>query len=213
MENNLLIWVNDKDEIIGYGEKIETHRIGQLHRAFSIFIFDREVKKMLIQKRSMQKYHSGGLWSNACCSHPYKNETWCEAIQRCMKKELGISLSFSECDIEALVPFSYLSNVVFTPIQYVGKLKYHSMYENMAEHEIDYVFLLVSNSSLRNSITYNEDEIEKIQWISLEELELWMLADSNDFTSWFSKAYGFVKQIIAMENQNSINGGSYEKSE
>ena len=68
-ERDILL-VNDRDEIVGYGEKMEVHRKGLLHRAFSIFIYDKQTGRMLLQRRALGKYHSGGLWANACCSHP-----------------------------------------------------------------------------------------------------------------------------------------------
>ena len=68
-----LILVDGKNKIIGHGEKLSVHTKGDLHRAFSIFIYDAETKKFLIQKRAFNKYHSGGFWSNSCCSHPYSN--------------------------------------------------------------------------------------------------------------------------------------------
>ena len=71
---DLLVLVDENDREIGWREKMEVHVAGKLHRAFSVFIFDRNQKKMLLQKRAEGKYHSGGLWSNACCSHPRKGE-------------------------------------------------------------------------------------------------------------------------------------------
>lgn len=182
MKENLLIWVNDDDAEIGFGEKIETHKSGQLHRAFSVFIFDRKSKKMLIQKRSVEKYHSGGLWSNACCSHPYKGETWCDALKRCMNTELGINFSFSE---------------QLSGIQYTGKFKYYSEYDGLSEHEIDYVFLYIPDDNIKDSIIFNRNEIEKLKWVSLGELDKWLKEKPEDFSSWFSKAYELVKSEIS----------------
>lgn len=187
MKENLLIWVNENDEVTGFGEKMETHKSGQLHKAFLVFVFDGKNKKMLIQKRAVQKYHSGGLWSNACCSHPYKEETWCKALQRCMSTELGISPAFPE---------QVNSSEYSSDIQYVGKFKYYSQYEGLAEHEIDYVFLYLPDETIRNSIVFNKDEIEEIKWISLKELDSWLLKNPKDFSAWFSEAYALVKKII-----------------
>ncbi|MFZ9719311.1 MAG: isopentenyl-diphosphate Delta-isomerase, partial [Chitinophagaceae bacterium] len=68
-----LILVNEQDEPIGTMEKMEAHRQGLLHRAFSVFLFDDE-GNMLLQQRADEKYHSPGLWTNACCSHPMPGE-------------------------------------------------------------------------------------------------------------------------------------------
>lgn len=181
MEENLLIWVDDNDNVIDYGEKIKTHEFGQLHRAFSIFIIDRENGKLLLQKRSVKKYHSGGLWSNACCSHPYKGETWEEALQRCMRTELGITPSFTE---------------QLSVFKYAGKFKYYSKYDNLSEHEIDYVFLYFLNGFMSKTIAYNKEEIDAVKWISLEELDGWLIANPNVFSAWFSDAYNLVKELL-----------------
>ena len=86
--NDKLIWVDLFDKEIGSGEKLDTHVKNQLHRAFSVFIvYD---GKMLIQKRALEKYHSGGLWANACCSHPRWGESLPDAVQKRMEEELGI---------------------------------------------------------------------------------------------------------------------------
>ena len=72
--NDVLILVDEQDKENGTEEKIDAHRKGLLHRAFSLFIYDSKLNKMLIQRRAINKYHSGGLWTNACCSHPRKGE-------------------------------------------------------------------------------------------------------------------------------------------
>ena len=76
-----LIRVNVLDEETGYGSKEECHRNGWLHRAFSVFLY--RGSQLFIQRRALDKYHSGGLWSNACCSHPRKGESLEEAVQVC----------------------------------------------------------------------------------------------------------------------------------
>ncbi|MFR2710542.1 isopentenyl-diphosphate Delta-isomerase [Frisingicoccus sp.] len=182
-----LIWVNENDEVIGYGEKIETHRLGQLHRAFSVFIFDKTSGKMLIQRRALKKYHSGGLWSNACCSHPYKNETWAESFRRCMGEELGIRPDFAENPIEKDAPSDARH------IQYVGRFKYYSQYEDLAEHEMDHVFVYYPDKAIKSRIEINEDEVAEIRWISPEELEQWLSQAPADFSTWFAEAYALAK--------------------
>src|SRR3546814_13132749 len=68
-----LILVNEQDEVTGHGEKMDVHRKGLLHRAFSVLIAD-DAGRLLLQKRAPEKYHSAGLWTNACCSHPLRSE-------------------------------------------------------------------------------------------------------------------------------------------
>jgi isopentenyl-diphosphate delta-isomerase len=88
ISRNDLILVNNKDEQVGTMEKMEAHRKALLHRAFSVFIFNTK-GEMLLQQRAMSKYHSPGLWTNACCSHPRPGETTIAAAQRRLKEELG----------------------------------------------------------------------------------------------------------------------------
>ena len=91
-----VLLVNDKDRITGEGEKLDVHRKGLLHRAFSVFLADEE-DRLLIQKRAEDKYHSGGVWSNSCCSHQYSGETLFEAASRCIRDGLRFSIvSFND---------------------------------------------------------------------------------------------------------------------
>jgi isopentenyl-diphosphate delta-isomerase len=154
----LLILVDEDDSAIGYMPKLETHIAGKLHRAFSIFIYDSKERKFLLQKRAEHKYHSGGLWSNTCCSHPYKDESWEDALRRCIKNELGISYNFNfELDRNQII--------------YLGKFKYYKKYTDIAEHEIDHVFIVVPEDDVLLKIEPNPDEISEIQWLSFNEID------------------------------------------
>ncbi len=86
-----VILVDDLDNEVGTMEKIEAHEKGLLHRAFSILLFNSK-HELLLQKRSKKKYHSGGLWSNTCCSHPLPKEELAQAAHRKLKHEMGIDL-------------------------------------------------------------------------------------------------------------------------
>src|ERR1700750_2478979 len=92
---NEVILVNDQDEQIGAMEKIEAHRKALLHRAFSVFIFNSK-GEMLLQQRAFQKYHSGGLWTNACCGHPSPGETTAAAAKRRLMEEMGFTTELDE---------------------------------------------------------------------------------------------------------------------
>ena len=83
-----VVLVDENDNELGTMEKMEAHQKGLLHRAFSVFIFNKN-GEMLLQQRSLRKYHSGGLWTNACCSHPRKDETPIDAAHRRLKEEMG----------------------------------------------------------------------------------------------------------------------------
>ena len=96
-ENVILVDIHDNE--IGFMEKIEAHEKGLLHRAFSVFIFNSN-GEFLLQRRNSAKYHSGGLWSNTCCSHPRKGEDVKDAAIRRLKEEMGMSA-------ELISPFSF----------------------------------------------------------------------------------------------------------
>src|SRR5688572_13811853 len=113
-----VILVNEQDEVIGTMEKITAHRKAILHRAFSVFIFNSK-GEMLLQQRAFNKYHSGGLWTNACCSHPAPGEHTADAAGRRLQEEMGFSAS----------------------IQKIFEFTYFSEFENgLTEHEFDHVF-------------------------------------------------------------------------
>lgn len=117
MENNLIL-VNIFDQQIGSSDKETIHKNGILHRAFSVFVCSNG--KMLIQQRNSQKYHSGGLWTNACCSHPRQGETLLESVSKRLVEELGVAFPVTE---------------MFTFV-------YRSEFNNgIVEYEYDHVFL------------------------------------------------------------------------
>ena len=167
-EMDELILVNAEDEEIGYGEKAYVHEKGLLHRAFSVFIVNDG--KMLIQKRNRNKYHSGGLWTNACCSHPRKGESLKEAVHRRLEEELGI-----DCDVEELFDFMY--RTVFA--------------ENLYEYEFDHVCL----ADYSGSIELNREEASEIKWIDLQELKEDIVRRPEKYTSWFLIAVNKVIKV------------------
>ncbi|MFT6244588.1 MAG: isopentenyl-diphosphate delta-isomerase, partial [Crocinitomicaceae bacterium] len=90
-----VVLVNQQDEVLGSMEKMEAHYSGSLHRAFSVFIFN-DQKELLLQQRAHSKYHSGGLWTNSCCSHPRIEETTLDAGIRRLNEELGFTTELNE---------------------------------------------------------------------------------------------------------------------
>ena len=114
-----VILVNEQDEPVGFMDKMEAHEKGLLHRAFSIFIFNKN-GEMLLQQRAIDKYHSGGLWTNACCSHPLPNEDTDEAAQRRLKEEMGFNTTIHKTFVFA----------------------YKTAFDNgLTEHEVDHVYI------------------------------------------------------------------------
>ena len=119
MKKEMVAIVDENDNEIGEEEKIKALREGKLHRAFSIFVFNSK-GQMLIQKRAKEKYHSGGLWTNTCCSHPRPGEPIEKAAHRRLKEEMGF-----DCEIKEIFSFTY-------------RVKFDN---NLFENEYDHAFL------------------------------------------------------------------------
>lgn len=166
--NDEIIWVDFDDREIGYGKKLETHKKNKLHRAFSVFLVNGD--QMLIQQRAYNKYHSGGLWANSCCSHPRRGEDIQDAVNRRVKEELGIKCSAKEV-------FSFV---------------YFAEYEGLSEFEYDHVFL----GEYHGSVDFDKQEIEQVKWIQIDELENLMLEKPEIFAKWFLIACPKVMKIL-----------------
>lgn len=154
-----VILVDSKDNAIGTMEKHEAHYKGLLHRAFSILLFNAK-GQLMIQKRAATKYHSAGLWSNTCCSHPRAEEPITSAVKRRLRQEMGI-----EANILPLYNFIY--KYEFSP--------------DLIEHEFDHVFYGETNSEP----TLNQDEASAWQWLTWEELKRDIKDNKNNYTFWF----------------------------
>jgi isopentenyl-diphosphate delta-isomerase len=166
---DMVILVNEDDSVIGYMKKMEAHELGLLHRAFSVLIFNSE-DKMLLQRRALSKYHSGGLWTNTCCSHPRAEETTLKAAHRRMIEEMGF-----DCDMEEV--FSFVYN--------------EKLDKGLVENEFDHVFVGRYNSS----VEINPHEVEEYKWISYEDLIKDMESKPNEFTAWFKIIMEEVKKV------------------
>lgn len=194
--NEQIIIVNENDEKIGYEEKMSVHRSGKLHRAFSIFIFDRQSEQLLLQKRAIHKYHSGGLWTNACCSHPHLNEDINECLINRLQHELGIDLDLqiSEPTDEMLKAGD--NNTIF----HAGSFLYFAHLGEIIEHELDHVYVYSPSSSTMN-LTFNKNpvEVEELKWITLDALKLWMRERPEEFTIWFPKAFKIADTLFSRQ--------------
>jgi isopentenyl-diphosphate Delta-isomerase len=165
-----LILVNEQDEPIGVAEKMEAHQKGLLHRAFSVFIFN--VKgEMLLQQRAINKYHSGGLWTNACCSHPYVGQQIVEAAQKRLEEEMGFS----------------------TAIQSAFQFTYKASFDNgLTEHEYDHVFI----GQYEGIITPSADEVGDYCYKSMEDIEQDISTHPQKYTEWFKIALPLIKSYL-----------------
>ncbi len=192
--NDFIILVNKYDEVIGYEEKMYVHMNNMLHRAFSVFIFDWNTKKLLLQKRAYGKYHSGELWTNACCSHPRMGETMEDCINVRLKEELGMNSHFH---IEAPVDSALIIDKIDV-IYSCGKFSYFASYGDISENEIDHVFLYspVFSGIDTNNIFFNKQEIEELKWITIDELKIWLQIEPEIFTAWFRQAFELAYEVI-----------------
>lgn len=150
-------------------DKYEAHRLGLLHRAVSVFLFDG--CQLLLQKRAVDKYHSGGLWTNTCCTHPRLGESPLETSIRRLREEMGIS-----CDLQELFQFSYF--IQFAPDLY--------------EHEYDHVFV----GSWQGEPNPDPSEVEDWRWIDYWDLQQEIAQNPESFTYWLRVCLADVIQQV-----------------
>ena len=160
MIDNDVILVDEQDNPIGVEEKLAAHKKGLLHRAFSVFVFNSK-GELLIQKRAKAKYHSGGLWTNTCCSHQAPGEETVAAAHRRLKEEMGF-----DCDVRE-----------------ISSLLYKTSFDNgLIEHEFDHILIGIYNGPIDH---VNPDEAEDFKWITPDELLANMKKSPFSFTYWF----------------------------
>lgn len=175
--DNKLILVNEEDEEIGYCEKMNAHINEYLHRAFSLFIYNKTDNKLLIHKRALGKYHSGGLWTNSCCSHPKYGENLIDSVIRRTKEELGLDIS------------SYIDN-----LREVGKFHYYKKFTDCAENEIDHIFMLTIYK--QPMLDVDPDEMDDVQWKNINEIVQKLAENPDQFTAWFPQAFELFRANI-----------------
>lgn len=202
-----LIWVDEKDNETGYGEKLSTHRERILHRAFSVFIYNWKIGKMLLQCRADNKYHSGGLWCNACCSHSRVGETMTESIKQRLHQELGY-----QCDLTIADP-DYSGNRTDANriLNACGSFVYHADLGGIGEDELDHVFLLFTDwedISDARAVSFDPDEVKDVRWLSLREIEEALHCSHEAFSAWFQPAYDLaLKTLKRIASQRGIGIG------
>ncbi len=165
-----VVLVDEQDNEIGLMEKMEAHEKGLLHRAFSVFVFNSK-KEFLLQRRALSKYHSGGLWTNTCCSHPRNGETTLNAAKRRLQEEMGFV-----CEIEEQFSFIYKKELD----------------NNLTEHELDHVFF----GQYEGKIDFNQDEVMDYKYVKLDDLLLDMQNNPDDYTVWFKICFDEVLKRI-----------------
>jgi len=170
-----VILVDESDTMIGTAEKMKAHEDALLHRAFSVFIYRRvnhEIE-ILLQKRQIDKYHCGGLWTNTCCSHPRVGEETVAAGQRRLSEEMSLVL----------------------PLESIGKFLYKASFSNgLTEHEYDHV--LLGEYDGIQPIILDPNEAEAYRWVTVALLEKELNALPEQFTPWFNLAFQFVLEKL-----------------
>lgn len=153
-----IILTDERDQFVGMMEKIQVHKLGLLHRAFSVFIFNTR-GEVLLQQRAYDKYHSGGLWSNACCSHPRFEEKIPDAVNRRLWEEMGMH---SNTDFA----FSFI---------------YKAAFENgLTEYEYDHVYIGITDDKPAPDKT----EVRNWKYVNLSQLTQDIEQNPADYTEW-----------------------------
>jgi isopentenyl-diphosphate Delta-isomerase len=157
--NSPIVIVNDKDEITGTQGKLDVHKNGVLHRAFSIFVMN-EKNELLLQQRAQDKYHSGGLWTNTCCSHGLPDRLLEDVIHEKLVQEMGF-----DCPIKKLFTFRYTAE-----------------FENgLIENEIDHVYV----GQYNGEPVPNPTEVHDWKWIALYDIKEMIHTEPEKYTYWF----------------------------
>ena len=170
MSEEKVILVDKNDNQVGLMPKLEAHKKGVLHRAFSIFIFNSKYE-LLLQKRASSKYHSGGLWTNTCCSHPREGEDTLDAANRRLDEEMGIKTS-----LRKVYDFIYKAELD----------------NQLTEHEFDHVFYGVCD----NDPILNKDEAEDFKWVDMETLNNDIIKNEDNYTVWFKIAFEYFYNYL-----------------
>lgn len=165
-----VVLVDEKDTQIGIMEKMAAHIVPRLHRAFSIFIFNSK-GELLLQQRAFSKYHSPGLWTNTCCSHPRDGETLEAATARRLMEEMGLS-----CDMHEVFTFIYKAPVGL----------------GLIEHEFDHVWFGQSD----DVPAINTEEVASYKYMSLDDIAEDMKAHPESYTEWFKISFEEVRKHI-----------------
>lgn len=159
MTEEKVILVDAQDNELGTMDKLEAHQKGLLHRAFSVFVFNNK-NELMLQQRALNKYHSGGLWTNTCCSHPRPNEVPETGIHRRLKEEMGF-----DCELNYVFKFLYKAELD----------------KGLTEHELDHVFI----GRYDGEPNLNPEEACNWRFMQIESIEEDIKQAPEKYTEWF----------------------------
>ncbi|SDB47265.1 isopentenyl-diphosphate delta-isomerase [Flavobacteriaceae bacterium MAR_2010_188] len=175
MNEEMVILVDTDDNELGIMAKMEAHEKGILHRAFSVFVFNKK-GELLLQQRALDKYHSPGQWTNTCCSHQRQGETNLEAGMRRLEEEMGFTTELEDC-------FSFI---------------YKSPFDNgLTEHEFDHVLVGYYN----DAPSINKSEVEDYKWMVLEDVKEDLTKNPSDYTVWFKIIFDKFYELINRDEE------------
>jgi len=170
-DNDPVVLVDADDMAVGTAGKLDAHRRGLRHRAISALIHN-SAGELLLQRRSAAKYHSGGLWTNACCSHPHPGESVADAARRRLREEMGVT-----CPLKPLFRFAYRADVS----------------DGLIEDEIVHVF----GGTHDGAVVPDPAEVDEWKWIALRDLKADLRARPAIYTVWFRQYVAEHGTLIA----------------
>lgn len=159
MPEEMVILVNEKDEKIGLMSKQEAHEKAQLHRAFSVFIFN-DKNELMLQQRALDKYHSPGLWTNTCCSHQRDGESNIDAGKRRLQEEMGFVTELNET------------------ISFIYKAPFDN---GLTEYEFDHIL----TGHFNDEPNLNPAEVANWKWMSISDIKKDIELNPQSYTAWF----------------------------
>ncbi len=169
-----LVLVDGLDRTVGYATKERAHTQGLLHRAFSVLLVrgDGADRQVLLAQRARQKYHSGGLWANSCCSHPRQGEEVLEAAQRRLPEELGICAK---------------------DLRDIGSFAYRASFDNgLTEYEYDHVLI----GTCEGEPCPEASEVEALRWVGTDELARMLCEEPELFSAWAPMVLSLALQVL-----------------
>lgn len=172
---DLVVLVDENDREIGVEGKLAAHRSGKLHRAISVFVFDRD-NRLLLQQRASIKYHSGSLWSNTCCTHPRPAESNIDAASRRLREEMGVACELSQA-------FSFVYRAAFP--------------NKLIEHEYDHVFF----GRYDGAPVPDRNEADDWQWMSLPRLTADVRRNPALYSFWLTVALDRVVACVGGDDR------------
>lgn len=171
MTEEQVVLVNERDESVGTMGKLRAHQEGALHRAFSVFLFD-DQGRVLLQRRAAGKYHSAGLWTNTCCSHPRPQETIIDAAKRRLMEEMGIA----------------------TEVEHRFHFIYRAALDNgLQEHELDHVLF----GRFAGPAIPDPKEVGDWKYVSADALDEELKNHPDRYTVWLRECWQRVREELA----------------